>query len=101
MSNAAANFLQGANAANAAMASSAAGETARPAMDENMLLGALLKLEGCDLEALASELGRPVGEVGPAVEKLSSQGLIEACEPGWKLSRAGERALRYMNLAGL
>jgi DNA-binding MarR family transcriptional regulator len=101
MSRAASNFLQGANAANAAAAAGSGAQAAQaaPTVDDADVLLAVGRLDSPDLGAVASRLGVVEGAVEPTVDKLARQGLVDRVKAKLTLSKAGERALRYMDLA--
>ncbi len=98
MSRASSNFLQGANAANAAAQSARSGPDEQPPEDVDILAAVDLP-EVSDIETLAKYLGIEETKVQPAVRKLSRLGLIDIEGEKLKLSRGGERALRYTSLA--
>lgn len=97
MSKATSTFLQGANAANAAVS----GTSASPprVLDEAEILAAVENPEAKTLISLAGLLGVGVEVIQSKVGKLAKQGLIEVSGRSLKLSEAGERALRYTSLA--
>lgn len=96
MSRATSDFLEGANAANAAAQS--AGEPAQGA-DIASILAALEPDDVNDLPTLASRLRMVVESVVPIVRELAKRGLVEFDGEQLKLSRAGERAVRYTSTA--
>jgi predicted transcriptional regulator len=98
MANATSTFLQGANAANAAMGASGPPASTAP-VDRSQVLAAISKPEVSNLAALASELNVTVGSVSPTVESLSNDGLVETVDDQLHLSASGERALRYINIS--
>ena len=98
MSRATSNFLQGANAANAAAQSVGTDSSVRPPDDVDVL-AAVDMPEVIDMTTLAKQLGVQETAVKPAVYKLRKKGLIEVKGSTLKLSRGGERALRYTSLA--
>ncbi|HYD36192.1 MAG TPA: hypothetical protein VEA60_01180 [Allosphingosinicella sp.] len=98
MSRASSNFLQGANAANAAAQAAKSDPGGRPPEDVDVLAAVDLP-EVNDIETLAKHFGIEETKVKSAVHKLSKLGLIDMKGVNLKLSRGGERALRYMSLA--
>jgi DNA-binding MarR family transcriptional regulator len=98
MSRATSNFLQGANAANAAF-QSAASEGAEQTTDDAAILAAVETPEVHDVNSLAVSLGVTAAIAQPIVQKLAKRGLVELVGASLKLSRAGERALRYTSMA--
>jgi DNA-binding MarR family transcriptional regulator len=101
MPTATSNFLQGTNAANAAAVStSTVGHAASLPVDEAQILAAVAEPAVRDLNSLATQLGVAPALISPEVERLSKQGLVEYVGE-LKLSEAGERFLRYADLAGL
>ncbi|HEX8512706.1 MAG TPA: hypothetical protein VF688_06315 [Allosphingosinicella sp.] len=98
MSRASSNFLQGANAANAAARSAKSDPDAQPPEDVD-LLKAVEREEVTDIATLAKHFGIDQSKVESAVGKLSKIGLLETKGGSLKLSRGGERALRYTSLA--
>jgi len=90
-------FLQGANAANAAMS---APSLAAPApVDATQVLAAIAKPQVSDLASLALALDLTQGSVRPVLETLCSEGLVAAVGDDLKLSDSGQRALRYTALS--
>ena len=97
MANATSTFLQGANAANAAVGSST--QSSSPVLDSAKVLAAISKPEISSLETLASELHVAPGTVSPLLESLSNDGLVQGDGDDLHLSESGERALRYTELS--
>jgi len=97
MSKASANFLQGANAANAAVSAASASSQQLP--DDAQILAAVDDGRVTDVVTLSSVLGVAAVIIEPLVEKLVKKGLIESTATSLVLSEAGARALRYINLA--
>ena len=97
MSKATTTFLQGANAANAAV--SAAASSAPQVLDDADILAAVENPEVKTIVSLAALLGVGVDAIQLTVDKLTKRGLIEVAGRSLKLSEAGERALRYTSLA--
>jgi DNA-binding MarR family transcriptional regulator len=98
MANATTQFLQGANAANAAVGSSSL--SPEPSLDSATVLAAISKPDVSSLETLATELHVMPGSVSPIVESLSREGLIQGSGDGeLTLSESGERALRYTEIS--
>ena len=101
MANATSTFLQGANAANAAMSSAATPFSSAAPVDTAQVLAAISKPEVSNIETLAASLNLSVGSVEPVVEILSAEHLIDQTDHGLQLSDAGERALRYTEISKL
>jgi hypothetical protein len=95
MSRATSDFLESANAANAA-AQSAGGPA--ETVDIASVLAALEPEDVNDLATLASRLKLAVESVKPIVNGLARRGLVEFEGNSLKLSRAGERAVRYTSM---
>lgn len=96
MSKAATNFLQGVNAANAAVSGASASSQQGP--DDAQILAAVDDERVSDVVTLSSVLGVAAVIVEPIVARLVKKGLIES-GTSLTLTEAGERALRYINLA--
>ncbi len=100
MTNATSNFLQGANAANAA-AGSAAPSSSAP-VDTARVLAAISSPEVSDMRTLANALDVTPSNVSPTIDRLSRDGLvIKSDDEKLELSESGERALRYTELSSL
>jgi hypothetical protein len=94
MSRATSNFLESANAANAAAKSASSGG-ADQAMDDAAILATVESEDIGDLPSLADHLRVTPQIAAQIAQKLAKRGLIDMDGMALKLSRAGERAVRY------
>lgn len=93
MANPSSNFLRG--------VSDGGSEGSAQLPDETAILMAVNKPDptGVTVETLAAEFRTGTSEVSRVLGPLMSSCLIESAEGGLKLTEAGQRAIRYTNVA--
>jgi DNA-binding IclR family transcriptional regulator len=96
MINTTSSFLQGVIAANV---STSGATSASPPADEGAVLAAIKRDDVNDIASLAAQLETGPTKVQPTVDALAEEGLVENDGNTLRLSEAGERALRYMNIS--